>query len=193
MSDDFLITALDTRDFDKIITLGALCHGENYLDYAHLENILEMSTKDGLISSAVCYDKEELIAFRLTYAPGKWCLDKWCTPEDWGIPVDKVSYLKSITVRPDYRRFGLAKRLLKRTINLSKEQGAVAGVAHIWLESPEQAAYKYFLNAGARLVKMHPNRWSVDCIEIGYRCVRCGNNCVCTAAEMILTFGEKHE
>ncbi len=179
--------AFELADFDQVIALGNRVHGDNYLNQASLKQLYQAGFKDGINASLVAYDGEKLVGFRITLAPGQWPIDEWCSPELWQCPEPEVCYFKSNTVDASYRGHGIGSSLLNKSIAQAKHQGAKAGLAHIWLASPGNSAYKYFVKCGGVLVKEHPNRWSKWC-EDGFVCPVCGNNCTCTAAEMIIHF-----
>lgn len=177
-------------DFDKVIALGERLNGKNYLDHSTLDGILRKSCRAGLNASFVAYKEgrgSQLLAFRLTYAPGNWIPDKWLCPEKWQVPPEKVCYFKANMVDPEHQSQGVGSLMLKASIRIAKAQGAVAGVTHIWMQSPGNSAYKYFVKAGGEVLHIHPDRWNEDC-EKGYNCIRCGNDCHCDGAEMILYF-----
>lgn len=179
---------LRVEDFDKIITLGNKINGSNYLDQQALDKILQKSCKDKLNCSFVAYEEDKLIAFRLTYAPERWKPDKWCRPEKWRTSAEKICYFKANMVDEGYRGQGIGPLLLKESIGVAKRQGAIAGVTHIWMQSPGNSAYKYFTRAGGELIQIHPDRWNEDCADFGYVCTICGDDCHCDGAEMILYF-----
>jgi len=190
---------LSEEDFDAIIELGDSVHGENYLDHPKLEQILQKSYSGQKCCSYVMYEgargQGKLIAFRLTYAPGQWEIDEWCTPEEWGVDPAKVCYFKSNTLHPDYRGKGLGLHLLEISKDAVRSLGAEAGVTHIWIASPSRGAFRYFAKAGGKIVWIWPDRWAK---EKDYRCVVCCKDgqdspCGCDAAEMILHFGEQDE
>lgn len=184
---------LRVEDFDKIVDLGNKINGDNYLDRQALDRILQKSQKGNLNCSFVAYEGDALIAFRLTYAPGKWVPDKWCCPEKWKVPADKICYFKANMVDEGHRGQGIGPLLLKRSIETAKLQGAVAGVTHIWMQSPGNSAFKYFTRAGGELVCIHPDRWSEDYVDFGYVCTICGESCHCDGAEMILYFDKREQ
>lgn len=182
---------LEPVDFDLVLELGDRCHGKKYLTYSQLEGIYGRSLGAGINCSFSCYKSLEeniLVGFRLTYAPGKWKPDKWCSVSKWDLPVNQLCYFKSVTVDPEYRKLGIAKELLNSSIEAVKMLGGKGGIAHIWMESPDNAAYNYFSRMGGKLIATHYNRWAEDCINHGYICARCGSTCTCTAAEMLLKF-----
>ncbi len=191
---DLRLYALGEDDFDSIRALGDTVHGKGYLSHADCEEVLRKSLAGAWNCSYVMYDRPrdqgKLIGFRLTYGPGAWEFDRWCTPEEWEVPPDKVCYFKSNTIDAEYRGQGIGSALLNISTEAVKKMGAVAGVTHIWMQSPGNSAFRYFTKNGGQVVKMWPDRWHEECGHGGYLCARCGPNCHCEAAEMILHFGE---
>jgi len=184
------------RDWSSVIALGNKVNGENYLNFREIEKVFFKGLDRGLNCSYVAYEGErskggKLIGYRLTYAPGNWEVDKWCTVDAWGVPPEKVAYLKSIAVEEDYRKQGIGIKLLNKSIETVSQMGGVAAVTHIWINSPGGSAMKYIAKAGGHFVKEHKNKWLEDCITSDYRCTIHGNYCTCSAAEMILYFGEQ--
>ncbi len=196
---------LSHKHFEAIIHLGNQVHGDNYLDKKSLLDLYERSWSKNINASwvAVLSADEKpvssetlarntpdgyLIGFRLTVAPDQWIADEWCSPTDWGFPKEQVSYFKCNTVDYAMRGCGVGSTLLKKSIVSSQRQGALAGVAHIWLASPGNSAFGYFAACGGELLKKHPNKWQQHSIEDNYECPVCGDLCTCTAAEMILQF-----
>lgn len=133
-----------------------------------------------------------LIGFRLTIAADRWVPDKWCSPEQWDLPSSQICYFKCNTVDAEFRGRSIGSTLLKKSIETSVQQGARAGIAHIWKASPNNSAFLYFSACGGKLIKEHPNKWQENSIEDSYDCPICGQLCYCTAAEMLLRFDEKN-
>jgi len=185
---NYPITPLSELDFEKVIKLGNEVHGDGYLNTNSLAEMHKKGIKDQLNSSFVMYDGDKLIGFRITYAPGNWPLDRWCTPELWPVEKDTVAYFKCNTIDPNYQGQGLGGQLLQLSIATLKKMGATAGLSHIWMQSPGNASFKYFTKAGGELIKTHPRRWHEDESLPDYVCVICGIDCYCDASEMILEF-----
>lgn len=175
-------------DFDAVIRLGNEVHGDNYLDMAAVEYLYSNSIKHQINASFVAYHDDKLVGFRLTQAPEQWEIDEWCSPALWPVDASRLCYFKSVAVPSASRGLGIASTLLKRSIESAKQQGAVAGLAHIWLGSPGNSAYQYFTRCGGKLVKEHPNRWQGWFDSHGYICPVCGEHCTCSAAEMMIRF-----
>lgn len=174
--------------FASIIALGNQVHGDNYLDHDSLTRYYHRGIFQGINASWVALLDGQLIGFRLTFAPSQWKLDEWCTTDDWPVSSDKVCYFKCNTVSENCRGLGVGSTLLQHSINSVKAQGGLAGVAHIWAESPGNSAFKYFSKCGGSLIKKHPRKWDIHCIEDNYLCPICGNRCYCTALEMMVVF-----
>ncbi|NMH59752.1 GNAT family N-acetyltransferase [Alteromonas ponticola] len=174
--------------FDRVIELGNRVHGDNYLTAESIKPIYEDSWHNNINASWVAILEDKVVGFRLTFAASKWTPSEWCSPELWPFPQEQVCYFKCNTVDKSIRAHGVGSKLLKRSIEQAKLQGAKAGLAHIWLASPGNSAYKYFSKNGGKLVKEHPNRWRHASIHEGYNCPVCEGYCECVAAEMILPF-----
>ena len=175
-------------DFGGVIKLGNQVHGENYLDDAKAQMYYDSSFKNQINASFVAYHDDLLVGFRLTQAARQWPVDEWCSPTLWQLDEDEVCYFKSNTVNAEYRGHGIGSTLLMLSIEQAKLQGAKGGLAHIWLASPGNSAFKYFKKCGGELIKEHPNRWTSWYDSHGYICPVCGEDCDCTAAEMMIRF-----
>ncbi len=183
---------LREKDIDKVIELGDFVYGDGYLSREYYLGSLERSVKNGVSCSFVGYDDltEDLIAFRITDSPGSWEFDEWCSPDLWEAPPEKVCYFKVNTVHPDHQGQGIGSMMIAQAINAVKLQGGVAGAAHIWMESPGGAAYKCFAKAGGKVIKTHRDKWINAYRDYGTICVIDGQDCHCTAAEMLIHFDE---
>ncbi|MFC3032748.1 GNAT family N-acetyltransferase [Pseudoalteromonas fenneropenaei] len=175
--------------YDAVIALGNLVHGDNYLDAEGLQAMITKGTKFGLNACFVAVDENnQVCGFRTSYAAGQWPIDKWCTPTLWPVAQADMAYFKCSAIAPAAQGQGIGPQLLKAAVAVLKQQGARAGVAHLWQQSPGNAAVKYFTKAGGNLVRLHDDRWLPLCIEEGYICTICGNECHCQAAEMVISF-----
>ncbi|MBC3765184.1 GNAT family N-acetyltransferase [Neptunicella marina] len=182
---------LSASHFDALLTLGNAVHGDNYLDRPALEKLYELGFKNGINASWVALNNGKLVGFRLTVAPGNWQADKWCSPDLWPFDISELCYFKCNTVDPDCQGQGIGSGMLERSCHSVNKQGGKGGIAHIWLASPGNSAFKYFSANGGVLVKEHPGKWLPNCIEEGYICPICGSHCECVAAEMLLYFDDK--
>lgn len=177
-------------DFGGVMALGNDVHGDNYLDHDKTQYYYDSGFKNGINASFVAYHQNKLVGFRLTQAAMQWEIDEWCSPERWQLQADQVCYFKSNTVNAEYRGHGIGSTLLMLSIEQAKLQGAKAGLAHIWMASPGNSAFKYFKKCGGELIKEHPKRWAGWHDSHGYLCPVCGKDCHCTAAEMMIRFTE---
>ena len=132
-------------------------------------------------------NKETLIGFRITFAAQNWQVDQWCSPTLWQVAKENCCYFKCNTVAENFRGLGVGKKLLQLSINAATQQGAQAGISHLWQQSPNNSAVAYFSHCGGELIKLHPNKWNEDSKQ-GYCCILCGHDCHCDAAEMIIRF-----
>ena len=158
--------------------------GENYFIEKDLENILDLSIKDGLNASFLAIEDNELVGIRLTYAPGSWVnkFPQGISPDLWKVEKNEVAYFKSLFIKEDYQGKGLGKKLSNESIKVLLKMGAKAIVCHSWLESPNDSSRRYLKKMGFEKIKEHPLFWS--CLD--YECVRCTpKKCACTAVEMI--------
>ena len=178
---------LQLQDYAALLQLANQVHGEGYLDAQSLAYYHQLSIKQGIDASFVAYADRQLVGFRLCWAAGQWQPDQWCSTELWQTTVAETSYFKCNTIAPLWQGHGIGGELMSRSIAALKQQGAKAGVAHLWRQSPGNAAVRYFSKQGGQLVKIHPDKWRKDSHN-GYECVRCGFDCRCEAAEMILLF-----
>lgn len=173
--------------FSQVITLANHVHGNGYLDD---EKIVEWTNK-GIVNAINCsfvalFDNN-VIGFRSTYSANQWKIDQWCTPKLWAVDSEKCCYFKCNTVDEKYRGLGIGKQLLQRAIKAAQQQGAQAGISHLWKQSPNNSAVSYFSSCGGTLITSHPDKWNEDS-KRDYNCILCGHDCHCEAAEMIITF-----
>jgi GNAT superfamily N-acetyltransferase len=172
-----------------VLQLANQIHGDNYLDASSLYQLCELGVKSGLNASFVAInDQNAVIGYRLSLAAGQWPIDHWCSISQWPFAPADMAYFKSVGVLAEYQGQGIAQALLQASIEVLQAQGAKAGLAHIWRESPGNAAERYFTKAGASLIKVHADRWLALSEQAGYACPICGNRCHCSAAEMLLPF-----
>ncbi|SES96022.1 GNAT family N-acetyltransferase [Thalassotalea agarivorans] len=178
---------MEPEDFERVIALGNFVHGDGYLTKENLASWYTKGIKNDINANFVAYDQDKLVGFRITYANEQWHIDNWNTPDLWQVEPQHVAYFKCATVDSSYRGYGLGKSLLNASIDQLKLQGAQAGVAHLWKQSPNNSAVAYFERCGGKHVKSHPDKWREDALA-GYECILCGFDCHCEAAEMIIYF-----
>lgn len=178
---------LHSQDYSALLQLANQVHGEGYLDLHALTAYHQMGISAGVDASFVAYADQQLVGFRLCWAAGQWQPDQWCSTELWQTAVGDTCYFKCNTVAPGWQGHGIGGELMQLSMAALKQQGAKAGIAHLWRQSPGNAAVKYFCKQGGQLVKIHPDKWRADSHN-GYECVRCGFDCRCEAAEMIIYF-----
>jgi ribosomal protein S18 acetylase RimI-like enzyme len=181
---------LTAEYFKQVIALANQVHGEGYLDLKQLVLWTKKGISHDFNSSFVALIDGKVIGFRSTYSASQWEIDQWCSPELWQVDRDKCCYFKCNTVDDNFRGLGIGKELLQLAITAAKQQGAVAGISHLWKQSPNNSAVSYFTKCGGELIKSHPSKWNEDSKQ-GYSCVLCGYDCHCEAAEMIIHFNNK--
>lgn len=186
---------LTPKHFKQVIKLANEVHGDGYLNDKSIadwtargiSNKINCGYVALLKANSNAKTKEKLIGFRITFAAEHWDVDKWCSPDLWQVPENKCCYFKCNTVDENYRGLGVGKKLLQRSIEAAKHQGAIAGVSHLWKQSPNNSAVAYFTHCGGELVKSHPDKWNEESKQ-GFNCILCGHDCNCEAAEMIIRF-----
>ncbi|KKL76323.1 hypothetical protein LCGC14_1746480 [marine sediment metagenome] len=199
MDRTYFIRSLRESNFEDVVKLGNVVIGDNYLSTKELESILKKSTKEGVNCSFVLSlnegdGQERVIGFRLTYAPGQW-IDSYpfkLSPEEWGFDPTKVAYMKSNILDKEFRGKGFGRMLLDKAIATTKRVRAEAALAHIWMNSPGNSAYKYFSRAGGKVIKEYPAYWA-ELHNIDAPCTHCGDICTCPAAEMIIDYSTHKE
>ncbi|MEC9259740.1 MAG: GNAT family N-acetyltransferase [Pseudomonadota bacterium] len=190
-STDITYTALTPDHFAAVLELGNRVQGEGYLNLDNLTDYYQRGLKDGINAGIVAFYRDQLVGFRLTFAQGQWDIDQWATPAEWDVEPATVCYFKCNTVDPAMQGYGIGSTLLSKAVDAAQRQGSNAGLAHIWLASPGNSAFKYFSKNGGRLIKEHPNKWQYAAMYEGYDCPVCDSLCACVAAEMLLTFSQQ--
>jgi len=180
---------MSEHDFPAIIVLATEVHGNGYVDEQSIKEWFNRGIKNGINASYVAYHEDKLVGFRMTYAAEQWEIDEWCSPELWQFSPSEVSYFKCNTVDENYRGHAIGGKLLYHSIAALKQQGAKAGVSHLWMQSPGNSAVRYFTKCGGKLIKVHPDRWHEMSTQ-GYDCPICHHDCHCSAAEMLIDFSE---
>jgi len=186
---------LTPKHFKQVIKLANEVHGDGYLNDESIAHWTARGISSNINCAYVALLKDtlgtavadKLIGFRITFSAEHWQVDQWCSPDLWLTPKNKCCYFKCNTVDENYRGLGVGKKLLQLSIEAAKQQGAQAGVAHLWKQSPNNSAVAYFTHCGGELIKSHPDKWNEESKQ-GYDCILCGHDCHCEAAEMIIYF-----
>lgn len=179
---------MTAADSAAVIDLANRIHGDNYLDPDSFQQYLVAGSSADAQLNWVAFRDEELVGLRLTSAPGKWRIDSFCTPDAWPLPIERLCYFKCAAVDENAQGLGIGKTLLFRSIESAKHMGCQAGLAHIWMQSPNNSAYEYFKRCGGTMINVHEKRWYRASIEDGFYCPVCDGTCYCDAGEMLLTF-----
>ncbi len=178
---------LEPSDFAALVSLAIDVHGQGYVDLAIIEQWYQQGIYEDINAGFVAYNNHQLIGYRITFAAQHWQIDHWCSPTKWQVPPARVCYFKCNTIDSHYRGLGIGAQLLKLSAAAAKAQGAQAGIAHLWMQSPANSAVQYFTHCGGQYVATHLSRWNADSAK-GYVCTLCANDCHCDAQEMILYF-----
>ncbi|MDE3273070.1 GNAT family N-acetyltransferase [Pseudoalteromonas sp. G4] len=182
------ITPLTEAYYQQALLLANKVHGDNYLDLSSLVDMQKKATQNGINANFIALEDDNVVGLRLSYAANQWPLDEWCSPSLWPCSQANMAYFKCIAVDPNQQGKGIGPKLLTASINALKQQGAKAGIGHLWQQSPGNGAVKYFTKAGGKLIKEHKNRWYEYSIKENYQCTICGVPCHCSAAEMVIEF-----
>ncbi|MEE2023635.1 MULTISPECIES: GNAT family N-acetyltransferase [Alkalimonas] len=184
-----IIRPYKALDAPALLTLANQVHGDGYLNTTKLQHYIQCGLAAGLNASFVAYHEAQLVGYRLSFAAGQWQPDQWCSESLWPVTTDKMAYFKSVAVVPEMQGKGIGTQLLLASVQVLQQQGAKAGLAHLWMQSPGNSAVRYFTRAGGRLLRVHQDKWlSLSLQSTGYDCPVCGRECHCTAAEMVLEF-----
>ena len=178
---------LTSAYFSQVIALANHVHGAGYLDNDKLIEWTNKGTVNAINCSFVALFDNQVVGFRSTYSAGEWTIDQWCSPSKWQVDSQKCCYFKCNTVDEKYRGLGIGKQLLLLAIKAAQQQGTLAGISHLWKQSPNNSAVSYFTKCGGELITSHPGKWNEDSKQ-GYDCILCGHDCDCEAAEMIIYF-----
>jgi ribosomal protein S18 acetylase RimI-like enzyme len=185
---DVIYRQITAADEAAVIDLANEVHGDNYLTPESFQHYLSAGTAGNVQLNWLAIKDGEMLGVRLTLAPGEWPIDSFCTPSEWPFPADKLCYFKCAAVSEKARGLGIGKTLLQRSIDSAKELGCQGGLAHIWMQSPQNSAYEYFTRCGGEMIKQHGKRWYQASVEDGYYCPVCDGTCYCDAGEMLLKF-----
>ncbi|WP_417656415.1 GNAT family N-acetyltransferase [Pseudidiomarina aestuarii] len=179
---------LTAADHAAVLELGNQVHGENYLTPESLADYAQRGLVGSTNLNWLAFVDGKLAGIRLTFAPGNWDIDEYCTPSEWPVAVEQMCYFKCSAVDANIRGAGIGRGLLDHSIQAARQLGCKAGLAHIWMQSPNNSAYSYFSRCGGELIKEHADRWYRLSVEEGYHCPICDGVCHCAAGEMILRF-----
>lgn len=183
----YRLLPLTPEFFEQVVFLANKIHGESYLDVATLAQWVKQGCCSGKNASIIAVYQDQILGYRISFAAGQWQSDVWCSTDSWPIALTKMAYFKSVAVQAEWQGQGIGQALLQQSVSVLKKQGAKAGLAHLWRESPHNSAVRYFSKAGGQLIRIHENRWQHLSAQ-GYLCPRCTALCCCSAAEMVLLF-----
>jgi GNAT superfamily N-acetyltransferase len=165
---------------EEIQRLGDDAFGEGYITPF-------LSASDSLICiGAFC--KRELVGFIISYIVDfnilkdidlKYQLKDCC----------QIAFLKSIVVKPSYRRLSIASRMIGLLREIVQQQSVYAIYAEAWETPNGITSGPLFTKAGFSFLKRMPAYWFNDSIERNYKCSECGHvPCCCDAVIFYQTF-----
>ncbi|MGI5310577.1 GNAT family N-acetyltransferase [Rheinheimera sp. WS51] len=183
------IVPFESEHFSAVVQVANQIHGDNYANLDAVVQMHKQGNKKGINASFVALDSQQnVVGYRISFAAGNWRADQWCSQEIWPVSLSEMAYFKSVAVLASKQGQGIGSKMLAASTRALKKQGAKAGLAHIWRESPGNSAERYFIGAGGRLLVVHPNRWQHLSETAAYSCPLCDKLCRCSAGEMVLTF-----
>jgi len=91
---DLEIVPMEEKFFDGALKVANTLIGDNFLDYAQLEDLCRRGFSKGLNPCFVLLDQERVVGVRITLAPGNWDINDRYSPEKWKVPQDEVCYFK---------------------------------------------------------------------------------------------------
>ena len=115
--------------------------------------------------------------------------DKYFYLKDVRSPKESIGYIALVSVDKNAQKQGIGKALVTKAIEIQKEWGAEAIIAHASQNSPEHASEKMFAACGFTPTHLHKQPWHDYSLEKGpegFQCHFCGNPCTCDELEMIL-------
>ncbi len=160
--------------------------GSNYYSTQELTEFYQQSLQNGHECTLVLEDSTGKIrGVRITFPPGQWQQGKGhgLSPQLWKFPLHQVAYFQSLFLDPPLTGQGWGKKMSLHAIGILKKLQAKAIVTHSWKQSPFDSSGKYLRGLGFKMIASHPLYWK----DVHYLCPRCGQPCLCTAEEMILT------
>lgn len=179
---------MTAADQAAVLRVANEVHGDNYLTESLFHDYLARAQHGAINLNWLAFVDDELVGVRITFAPGHWPTDDQTTPAEWPVPAAQMCYFKCAAVLESARGLGVGRGLLMHSITAAQQLGCRAGLAHIWLQSPNNSAFAYFSKCGGQLIREHKRRWLALSLEEGYHCPVCDGDCYCTAAEMVLPF-----
>jgi ribosomal protein S18 acetylase RimI-like enzyme len=180
---DIKISELKDDDIPEALRITEQLLG-TYLSPADYMEYYEKSLKDKTRNSLVATIGSRIIGFSVMYAPGRWAPDEFCTVTKWSKSPELCAYYKVACIIPEFQNHGVAGMLSRMAIEIARKQGAHAIIAHVWLNSPNNASLRLVERLGGMTIGVHKKRWYRESVEKGWRCSRCGNPCACDAAEV---------
>jgi len=158
---------------DDILSIGNQAFGDGYLNsvFARPNDVrcIGALDQDRLIGFVLFYfiDIKTVLSFDVTFLLQ---------------PSRQVVYLKSVIVRPEYRRQKVASKLISAIEVIGEIHGITHYYAEAWATLDGLTSGQLFENLGYRIVKQIDNFWYEESLNQGYCCSECGKApCHCKA------------
>lgn len=180
------IKEMDPCNFSEVIKIVDVVLEQNFLNLETSKVYWEKGAKNKYQNSLIVEKEDKIVGFLFAFAPGKWKPDEFCSVKDWPEKAENAAYIELIGVLPSFQRNMIATSLLKKSIQISINQGAEFIVSHIWVNSPGLAALKLFKKFGAREIKLYKKRWFSGSLNTSRKCAICSNPCRCDSLEIII-------
>ena len=181
-----IIRSLTLADIPQVKEFTDRVIGRNYYSTQELSDFYQQSLQNGQECTLVLEgDSKQIHGVRITFPPGQWQHGKGhgLSSHLWQFPLQQVAYFQSLFIDPPLTGQGWGKKMSLQAISILRKLNTKAIVTHSWKESPFDSSGKYLRGLGFKLVASHPLYWK----NVDYVCPQCGQPCICTAEEMILT------
>lgn len=165
---------IDPFEFkEEILSIGNEAFGEGYLDSLVLKR-----------DSVQCFgalDGDQLIGFTFFYFVDNHSILTF----DVNVlsqSSNQVIFLKSVIVKPEYRRRGVASMMISQIEVMGELNGVTHYYADAWLTINGLTSGQLFKKLGYQIIKQIDQFWYADSLLKGYSCSECGKApCLCSA------------
>lgn len=167
-------------DVKAIVKLSDINFGKAYLSTENI-NLFVEHTETAVY---VAENKKALIGFGIFHLIMQWEIINYLGNSLGNKfvnfnPQDRIFLIKSLAIKPEYRRKGIGKNLVRKAM---KEKFSGDQLLSIVWESKENTAMeKLCKSLGMKFWYKAENFWLMDSSEKNYNCPVCGNPCMCNA------------
>ena len=180
------IIEMTPNNFNEVLKISDAVLGKNYLTHEDCKNYWENGVKNKYRNSLIAEKNNKVVGFLFAFTPGNWKPDEFCSQKEWPGKVEEATYIKLMGVLQNYQRRGVGAKLLNKSIQIAKAQGAKFIVSHIWYNSPGEAPLRLFKKFGAREIKLYREKWYKESRSASWQCARCGSLCHCDSLEIVI-------